>query len=178
VLIVCEGSKDEPEYFEDLKQELRASGVHIPRSGSSPTSVVETAIREVRRAAEAGEPYDHAWCVFDRDTHADFQEACQVANGNRIHLAVSVPSFEVWLLLHFRYSTAPLGSAEKAKKQLKAMRLAYPKNVAPWRELRPKAVEHGRKLIKHHGRVGSRLTDPWTDVHLLIELLRSLRARV
>ena len=40
--------------------------------------------------------------MFGRDDHEHFDAAIDMANGNGFHLAVSVPCFELWLLLHFR----------------------------------------------------------------------------
>ena len=46
--------------------------------------------------------YDQVWCVFDRDDHPHFDEAIKMARDNGLDLAVSNPSMELWLLLHFR----------------------------------------------------------------------------
>ncbi|MFT4628841.1 MAG: hypothetical protein ACI8PZ_007537, partial [Myxococcota bacterium] len=48
--------------------------------------------------------YDEVWCVFDRDEHERFADACQMARDNNLQVAASNPCFELWLLLHFRDS--------------------------------------------------------------------------
>jgi hypothetical protein len=44
------------------------------------------------------------WCVFDIDSHPNVEDALQMARDNGIHLAISNPCFELWLLLHLRES--------------------------------------------------------------------------
>ncbi len=70
----------------------------------------ETPARLVREAAErAGlvrsrrriEDYDQVWCVLDVDTHETLEEALREAGRLGIHMAVTNPCFELWLLWHF-----------------------------------------------------------------------------
>jgi hypothetical protein len=46
--------------------------------------------------------FDEVWCVHDIDDHPKLDEARVMARDNGIDLAVSNPSFELWLILHFR----------------------------------------------------------------------------
>lgn len=85
--------------------------------GSAPISVVRYA---EQRGREPG-GYDKIFCVFDRDCHASFDEARNRIRGlasrkNKplpIAEIVSIPCFEVWILLHFQYTDAPFGSCEE-----------------------------------------------------------------
>ena len=73
VLIVCEGKKTEPEYFEGLKRAYRLSGANIkvvPGDGNDPVSIVKHALTEYRKGG-----YDRAFCVFDRDGPFGFAPA-------------------------------------------------------------------------------------------------------
>jgi hypothetical protein len=70
---------------------------------------VETAKRkkhlanaEANREGDENLAYDSVWCVFDVDSHHHIADAKQMASDNGIHLAISNPCFELWLLLHFR----------------------------------------------------------------------------
>jgi hypothetical protein len=111
VLIVCEGEKTEPYYFNELKDHYRLSTANIsvtPASGSDPLSIVHTAKSIKADATRQRNPYDRVYCVFDRDEHANFEAACQQMADARLDSARSWPCFEVWLLLHFRYSREPL----------------------------------------------------------------------
>jgi len=110
VLIVCEGEKTEPYYFNELKDHYRLSTANIsvtPASGSDPLSIVHTAKSIKADATRQRNPYDRVYCVFDRDEHANFEAACQQMADARLDSARSWPCFEVWLLLHFRYSREP-----------------------------------------------------------------------
>ena len=72
--------------------------------------------REEAEAAAGREQDDNlrfeaVWCVFDVDQHPHLTTAVEEARTAGIDVAVSSPSFELWLLLHFRESpgarTAP-----------------------------------------------------------------------
>ncbi|WP_204126917.1 RloB family protein [Pseudomonas ogarae] len=121
VLIVCEGSKTEPLYFEELKDyyELDTANIKISGNcGSAPLSVVTHGEDLYKQELEeCNEPFDRVYCVFDKDTHPSYLEALQKVTAlkpqNTFYAVTSVPCFEVWLLLHFRYSAAPIISCGK-----------------------------------------------------------------
>jgi hypothetical protein len=118
VLIVCEGEKTEPLYLEDLRDDLglnRANVTITGDCGSSPDAIVEEAIRRFDQDPE----FDRVYCVFDRDRHSSYENACDRIRtktlrkggrgaGKAIFRAItSVPCFEYWLLLHYKYETSP-----------------------------------------------------------------------
>ncbi len=109
VLIVCEGSKSEPVYFSEIRSRYRlsAANVAVVHKGSAPITVVKTALDRQKRERDLGEKYDIVACVFDRDEHATFDDACALANARKLKLARSWPCFEFWLLLHFGYTRKP-----------------------------------------------------------------------
>ena len=109
VLIVCEGSKTEPVYFSEIRSRYRlsAANVAVAHEGSAPITVVKTALDRQKRERDLGEKYDIVVCVFDRDEHTTFDEACAVANAKKLKLVRSWPCFEFWLLLHFGYTRKP-----------------------------------------------------------------------
>jgi len=114
VLIVCEGSKTEPRYLKELAKAQELSSANIVIDGncdSSPISVVRYAINEFEKEQGKGGIYDTVYCVFDRDSHASFEQAldmiARIPPSRRFHAVVSVPCFEYWILLHFVYSTQP-----------------------------------------------------------------------
>lgn len=123
ILIVCEGSVTEPEYFKFLKRKKKLPNLDIDicgeECGSSPFSVVSFAEEKANsegRYDNGG--YDQVYCVFDRDAHTDFNKATSriltlnKANSRflarEIKAIISFPCFEVWLIFHFIYSRAPL----------------------------------------------------------------------
>jgi len=108
ILIVCEGAKTEPHYFEDIRLHSRtgASDIQIcgKECGSAPISVVNYA---EQRWMEANKDFDQIFCVCDRDRHDSFDQALarvQALNKHGFTAIYSYPSFEYWLLLHFGYT--------------------------------------------------------------------------
>ena len=111
ILIVCEGSKSEPEYLEDLKNfhRLTATNITVDGTGLDPGSIVKRAKRIQDKERLKHDKYDQVFCVFDRDEHATFATACNEARSSGFSPVCSWPCFEYWILLHFRYSRSPYG---------------------------------------------------------------------
>ena len=117
-LIVCEGMKTEPYYFEEFCQvhQLRTPRVRIApgESGSSPDCVVAYAEKLFEEDALLGlDRYDQVFCVIDRDKHATWTAAINritdlKADGRPFVAIPSFPCFEYWLLLHFTYTRQSL----------------------------------------------------------------------
>ncbi|MFH0780418.1 MAG: RloB family protein [Pseudomonadota bacterium] len=116
VLIVCEGGKTEPKYLQELCDTFKLSTANIrivgDECGSSPRSVVDYALTEYRKERR----YNRVFCVFDKDRHPTYHEALErirttkMGKGDSIEAITSVPCFEVWILLHFGYTTKAFGS--------------------------------------------------------------------
>lgn len=115
ILIVCEGSETEPNYFENLREAEGLSSVNVQitgESGSDPMSVINYAIKVYEDREKEKNPstlYDKVYCVIDRDSHANFDNAVNKSRDyNYINLIKSYPSFEYWYLCHFVYSRASI----------------------------------------------------------------------
>jgi hypothetical protein len=112
--------------LEGLKKLHPVPGLRIVRPpkgrGKDPVRVVRQAV--LRRTSAAGS-YDQVWCVIDKDEF-DLGVAVAEAAGEDIQLAVSVPSFEFWLLLHHKDCGAPL-SPKQALDRLRQQVPAYDK---------------------------------------------------
>jgi hypothetical protein len=112
LLVFCEGTRTEPEYLEALKREpdvrdAAAVDIRIESSGGGavPETLVARACEAQRRTREEEGEIDEIWCVFDVEwprNHPGLKAAVDEARGNGIHLAVSNPCFELWLILHFQ----------------------------------------------------------------------------
>jgi hypothetical protein len=116
VLIACEGAKTEPNYIRALQVAYGLSSINIrilPPPRNDPMSIVEFVISQLRDDTEI----DRGYCIFDRDQHANFAAAMRrvrqsaLAKNGRLIAVPSVPCFEVWVLLHYRYSTSAYTSA-------------------------------------------------------------------
>lgn len=111
VLIVCEGEKTEPHYFQEIQSHYQISSLNIVidgNSGSNPSSVVNHAKALAKKEEKRGSPFDKVYCVIDRDNHPCYDSALaqiKAQKGDVFQSAHSVPSFEFWLLLHFEYTT-------------------------------------------------------------------------
>lgn len=192
VLVVCEGAKTEPEYFRGLRKALRLSSANIlivpSHYGNDPVSLVKYATDKYQE--EKG-IYDRMYCVFDRDGHAGYQQALQMvvnsglAKAKKLFAITSVPCFEIWVLLHFQFSTAAftkLGQKSGCDRVIDAIRknlAAYQKAfVNVFDELNPHtgtAIDNAQKLRKHNTQTGA--NNPATSVDILVTYLRGLKAK-
>lgn len=112
-LIVCEGEKTEPNYFQGLKEDLPKGvltwcQIDIEGTGRNTQSLVDEALR-LRKwyEQEYNRPIDKLWVVFDRDSFSanDFNNAVQRCQNTKpvIGCAWTNEAFELWYLLHFHY---------------------------------------------------------------------------
>lgn len=124
-LIVCEGTKTEPNYFESLKEDLpkgvlTAYQIDIEGTGRNTRSLVTEAKRiKESYQHQTSRPIDKLWVVFDRDsfTPNDFNSAilqCQTSTP-QIGCAWSNEAFELWYLLHFNYYNTSIDRAKYQK---------------------------------------------------------------
>lgn len=182
ILIVCEGEKTEPNYFNDLKRRLKIHPMQVAvygkECGPDPLSVVNFARNKRKDSARNGLRYDQVWCVVDKDAHTNLAEAVNMAEANKCKVCLSVPSFEFWYLLHFTYTTRPFVNADAVIQELKKYlkNHAYLKNSPPMDELMPRleeAITHSERVRKNSKR--TRQGNPGTDVNLLISELKLIR---
>ena len=180
-LIVCEDSVASPAYLNHCKLEWRSTGVEIhgEQCGASPRTVVEYATRvkkeRVRKARRGGPPvYDQVWCVFDRDQHANIHQAVNMAKDNGIRIALSTPCFEVWLILHFEYTTRLFHDCTEVIRRLNGhLGTLYDKRAMPMDELFPvldTAMIHAGRLRANNEATAT--DNPLTDVDKLIDEIR------
>ncbi len=132
ILIVSEGSKTEPNYFREIRSayRLHTANVEVRPSelGTAPIQVVQYA-QELfengdRHKSIQRRAFEKVYAVFDRDDHDSYHDALALAaslDGKlrndakqliRFHAIASVPSFELWLLLHYEDVQAPLHRSE------------------------------------------------------------------
>ena len=153
VLIVCEGSKTEPHYFNRLRVIYRLSSANIrimPADGSDPMSVVNYAEAELLRGG-----YDRAYCVFDRNGHANYARAlnavAQSPHRARLFAITSVPCFEVWILLHFIFSTAAftaVGNDSACDRVFREVRRHFPTYVKGYPKTFDDLAERTRSSVR------------------------------
>ena len=138
VLIVTEGKKTEPEYFNDLKKYYRIHSANIKIDGSgdsSPESVIKYGKKLYEDEISGGDAFDRVYFVFDKDTHLTYPQALDAIKRyrrrrkNTFFAINSVPCFEYWLLLHFIYTTEPFsatGRSSTADQVIRKLKKYYP----------------------------------------------------
>jgi hypothetical protein len=191
VLIVCEGEKTEPNYFNECIQfyKLNTANVEVDGTcGSSPKSVYERAVKLWKAEVKRENPYDRVYCVFDRDTHETYNETVEgISERNprdNFYAAVSVPCFEYWLLLHFKYTTRPYTATGKLSvggevlKELKEVMPEYEKgNNNTFLSLSSQIELAKKNAARSLNHANDNHTDnPSTAIHDLIDYLQNLKS--
>ncbi len=188
IFIVCEGEKTEPNYFKGLRNELRLNKANVviddKKKGLDPKRLLDHTLEELKKDPE----FNHIFCVFDKDKHATYNSTLERISklhprgGGVIHAITSVPCFEIWLLLHFVYTTKSYGtpfqgsSADLVIADLKKYLPDYEKGA---RDIFihvlsriEDAIKNAKQLTKFNETSGT--DDPSTKVHLLVEYLQEL----
>lgn len=182
-LIVCEG-ETEKIYFEGVRQKfaLTTAEVVLPTNnvGPAPISVVDCAIE---KAGERG-GYDHIFCVIDRDGHESFDRARQKIKDHAtreeaplpIREAISVPCFEIWILLHFTQTDAPFIDCDEVIQRIRHNHLpGYTKaDSAVVKTLMPKLETAVANAAWVEGKAADNEFNPYTSVHRIVEHLKSV----
>lgn len=196
ILIVTEGTKTEPNYFNEIRKKHRigTASVQVQPSnlGTDPLQVVKYA----QTLFENGDPFekiparafDKVFAVFDRDNHRYYFEALQLAaslDGKmrndtkelvQFCAIASVPNFEFWLLLHFEDIKHWLHRSE-VMRRLKTHIPAYEKGARD-----SYAITNGCTYIAKSRayalaeRSNAFIdTEPYTDIVYLVALLDALK---
>jgi len=137
-LIVCEGAKTEPAYFEYIQNMLPRNlltTIDIRGEGDNTVNVVRKAIALKKEREKAGGPrYDEVWAVYDKDDFpaSRYNQAVTLAARNDVKSGHSNQSFELWYVLHFRNLQASLHRTEYIKilsaETEKILHVPYKKN--------------------------------------------------
>lgn len=136
-LIVSEGQRTEPIYFEYLANKLPkhlVNTVTVNGVGANTVSVVKKAVslRNERLKKRELPPYDEVWAVYDKDDFPakNFHEAIDLATREGINSGHSNESFELWYVLHFEYLQSKLKRTDYIKKLSGYLGAKYAKNSA------------------------------------------------
>lgn len=190
ILIVSEGEKTEPNYFNEIRRINRVPATHIrivPSAlGTEPRQIVDSAEQmflEDRR-------YEWVFAVFDRDDHKTFHNALLRATaldqryknderrGVRFVAVPSVPCFELWLLLHYENVQAFWHRTEVFDR-LRKWIAEYAKGAQGiYQRTEPEleaATGRAQQLRKRFTAEAG--DEPFTQVDELVALLRGIRAK-
>ncbi|WP_305908038.1 RloB family protein [Methylomarinum sp. Ch1-1] len=190
ILIVCEGEKTEPNYFEEAREYYCLNTVNVEvrgDCGSDPKSIINFAKQRFREEKDAGDPFDKIYCVFDKDGHATYARALDTlasAAPKDTYFAInSVPCFEYWLLLHFIYSTRPytgLSGNSSGNQVLTELKNYIPDYEKGRRTLFSDLIgqlDQAKKFAERALRESERnqTDNPSTRVHELVQVLQDLK---
>jgi len=188
ILIVSEGSKTEPIYFNSLKSILQLAmvDVDIVGEGAAPITVVDRAI-ELRHARKylarkslIKAAYEVVYCVIDVEAPKaeSLSRAVNKAEGNKLEVILSNPCFEYWYILHFRKTSAPFTRSQDAKSALRQEHPAYCESDTTIVDVvYPKtaeAIKHSKEVLREQHNNAEDLSDcnPSTHVHKIVEYLQ------
>jgi hypothetical protein len=116
LLIVTNGERTERDYFEGLRGEpWVVVALRVKFEKGTPDNAVVRAV-QVRQDDE----YDKVWVVCDVDEY-DVSGAIQHAKDGAVGLALSMPSFEVWLILHLSENCPAFNNARQADDYLRSL---------------------------------------------------------
>jgi len=168
ILIVCEGAKTEPLYFEAFK--ISSVNVEVQGQGMNTDSLVQYAIDERSRTG----PYDQVWCVFDRDSFPphNFNRAIQLATSNDIKPIYTNEAFELWYLLHFYFYDTALSRDQYEEKLTQNLGFKYKKNdrnmYSHLAGKQANAIKNAQKLYNSYSQHNPETDNPSTMVHTLV----------
>ena len=181
--IICirtEG-KTEYQYIDALikKQGIKTTIDCKQSKGSDPMTVVRALVqaKAKNRKDKAAAKIDSFWAVVDTEiARENLPEAISLANKNKINMAISHPSFEYWLLLHFERSAKAYASEKELERDLKHAFPAYEKalsNAAGVVELYGVALENIEALRKQRSEMNPDLACTNFD-----ELVREITSKM
>ena len=185
MIVVTEGEKTEPRYLEmfkkihiepfarksDFRLEI-VSGVGVPMT------VVNRAIQELQRLQEPLSGEDSVWAMFDLDEHPKFDEAKHKARSKGVHLAVSNPCFEIWIIYHYQNWEGPI--ERECQRKLEELCSSYDKNSGKIfvdqdiiKDKCCDAIERAEKSLNSREQEGDAEGNPSTTVHCLMKAILS-----
>ena len=196
ILIVTEGSKTEPLYLEEIRaaHQLHSANVEVQPSqlGTAPIQVVRYALQlfqsgDLHKGIRP-RSFDQVYAVFDRDDHDSYFDALDLARSRdgvlknedkqaiSFKAIVSIPSFELWLLLHYVDVQAP-SHRDEVMARLKQFIPGYDKGAggtfARCRGHLESATHRARALAERFDAYTA--PEPFTALHELVTLLTTLR---
>jgi hypothetical protein len=179
ILIVCEGTKTEPNYFRKFKATNPEvfDAIDVQGTGYNTVSLITEAINIKNEAIQKKEPYIETWCVFDKDDFPieSFEKAIKMAEQNQIKCAYSIEAFEIWYMLHFNFYETAFSRLQYKEKLSELMKKTYLKNDPGMYLLLSKkqsrAIQNARKLYNKKYLLPLKDQNPITTVFQLVERL-------
>lgn len=186
-LIVCEGVRTEPAYFNYFKKFLPnhlLETIEVSGQGDNTINIVDIAIkkRAERERNVLLPPFDEVWAVFDKDDFpADrYDNAIVKAQESGIEAGVSNEAFELWYILHFQFLANALKRHQYIEILTKILGFRYEKNKQNSEKVVEllfkkgdvrKAIQWAEQLEQMHAGLTPSRSCPYTRVYILVDRL-------
>jgi hypothetical protein len=187
VLIVCEGRETEPNYLHGLCDARGVNRANAPIVVGDGDTDALGLVRKAQRRFAIDRDFDAVFVVCDcagEDlSRAMAAAAMPLKNAAgkfiEVHLIVSRPCFEFWLLLHFEYVSRPFATAQEVIDSLRGHVTDYDKAD---RQIYAKVAAGLDQALGRTQRLKAELAaiesnSPDTDMATLIASLELLRRR-
>lgn len=184
-LIVCEGERTEPAYFNYFKKFLHKKQLYtfeVSGEGDNTINIVKKAIalNDERMENILMPNFDEVWAIYDKDDFpsARYHEAISLAKQKGIESGHSNQSFELWYVLHFQYLQSALHRSDYIKILSRELGFKYTKNDTKVVQFlfdncdANKAIQWAKKLEEMHVGTNPAYACPHTRVYELVERLR------
>lgn len=196
MVIYCEGDVSEPEYLEKWRDDYCVDNginkakiktyliIKRSKSDSEPITIIDKMLKEI-------DSEDENYIVFDEDDRFsdDTQKQNLItvfsrADNNGIKYIFSNRSAEVWALLHFEYTSAPLPKESLLQKIKKHMPQYSEDNkrfdVISMRKNEARAIENAKRLREEQilNSPDEKYPRPWTNFDELIIAMQSFIDKV
>lgn len=185
-LIIAEGkNKTETLYFSNYQEQGRPYSIRFVKAGNNTDaeSLYKTIITKWNELGLSSAKGDRGYIVLDIDndpSKATKVQELMLGNKNEsIRFVVSNPTFEVWFLVHFKYTTKAYANGEAVINDLKKYIPEYEKNKDVYCMCQARladAIKNSDKLVNYHEDKSWPSADcnPMTDVGILIRMLEQL----
>ncbi len=189
ILIVCEGEKTEPNYFNYLVKQWRLASVdvevHGEKAPNTPKEIVKYAkrlLKERKNRSQTKLPFDQVWCVFDTEVplRQNIEDALIQAEDNKMKLGISNPCFEFWFILHFTQTSRSFNSVTDVIRELRQYHSNYDKSdktILPVLEGETsQAVKNAKELFQKLSIEEILKENSSTNIYGLVEVLKRYKS--
>lgn len=195
ILFGVEGdNQTEKIYFSHFQKRDNPFNIQFVKgTNTDPINIVTSTIRYMEKNDIKSEYGDKIYCLFDgdynengKDKQSEINEAYKLAKKYNIEVILSIPSFELWLLLHFEYTTHAFTSNKDLINYLKRHINNYDKNLDVFESVEAlidDAIKNAKRLKKHFGiddesSISGNEYNPTTDVYKIIEYMREKQKNI
>jgi hypothetical protein len=182
ILFIAEGKNvTESQYFTSFQKQHNGFSIQILTTDHStdPKRLFQKITRYWKDKELDEKQGDIGFIVLDLDCNSDKANLIRELSKKNsfIKFIVSNPCFEVWFLLHFKYTTHTYASSSETVRALRNYISNYEKNMSVAEAIADKlenAMTNAGKLKKYFEEIGaewpSEMCNPCTDVPIVIDV--------